>query len=162
MRLAVNLVRKDLKSEASEGYKGLIIRSSVYNEAVKCNSCVCEEKARRFPHRYIESVKSPDGHILWSNREIRETFRVHFHDRFARWSDLTLQESRSNLADFPRLQEAEAAACKGSMFLSVRKIFLYLTEIVTIKQKTYCAQCSLIKTGFTLAATKEIVQCTKS
>ena len=45
--------------------------------------------------------------------EIRDAFRVHFRDRFARCPDLLLQEFRSYLADFCRLQETEAASCKG-------------------------------------------------
>ena len=36
---------------------------------------------------------------------------MHFRDRFARLPDL-LQEFRRYLLDFPRLQEAEAAACE--------------------------------------------------
>ena len=51
--------------------------------------------------------------MLQSNREIRDTFRVHFHDRFARCSDLLLWEFRSYLAEFPRLGEAEAPSCEG-------------------------------------------------
>ena len=67
---------------------------------------------RRFPHRYIESVKSPGGDVLWSSHEIREAFREHFCDRFARLPDLPLQEFRRYLADLLRLQEAEVAACE--------------------------------------------------
>ena len=70
-------------------------------------------QVRRFPFRYIESVKSPDGHVIGSNREMRETFRVHRRDRFARCPDLLVQEFRRYLSDFPRLQEAEAANCEG-------------------------------------------------
>ena len=44
---------------------------------------------------------------------MRDAFRVHFRDRFARCSDLPLQEFRSYLADFPRFGEAEAASCEG-------------------------------------------------
>ena len=68
---------------------------------------------RRFPDRYITSVKTPDGRLLQSGREIRETFRAHFRDRFAHCSDLPLREFRCYLADFPRLGVAEAASCEG-------------------------------------------------
>ena len=64
---------------------------------------------RRFPGRYIDSVKSPDGRVLRSNRKIRDAFRAHFRDRVARCPDLPLQEFRSYLADFPCLGAAEAA-----------------------------------------------------
>ena len=66
----------------------------------------------RLPDRYIDSVKSPDGCVLRSNREIRDAFRAHFRDRFGRCPNLPLQEFHSYLADFPRLQEAEAAGCE--------------------------------------------------
>ena len=80
--LAVDLVR-NLEHEASKHYRGFIVRSrlkKVPNEAEEWNSYVCEGETRRFPHWYIESVKSLDGHMLWSNRE---TFRMHFCDSFA-------------------------------------------------------------------------------
>ena len=68
------------------------------------------EEVRRFLGRYIDSIKSPDGCVLWSNREIRDAFRVHFRGRFARCPGLPLQEFRRYVADFPLL---EAASCKG-------------------------------------------------
>ena len=71
-----------------------------------------EEEVRRFPDRYIDSVESPNGRVLRSTREIRDAFRVHFRDRFARCSDLPLQEFRSYLADFSRLEVAEASSCE--------------------------------------------------
>ena len=70
---------------------------------------------RRFPCRYIECVNAPDGRVLRSSREIREAFRTHFRDRFARCPDLQAQEFRDYLADFPRLGEAEAASCEGAI-----------------------------------------------
>ena len=85
----------------------------VSNEAVKCNAFVHEEELRRFPHRYIDFVKSPHGHALRSNGEMRDAFREHFRDRFARCLDLPVQEFGSYLADFPRLGEVEAASCEG-------------------------------------------------
>ena len=71
------------------------------------------EEVRRFPDRYIDSVKTPDGLLLRSSGEMRDTFRAHFRDRFARCTDLPLQEFRSYLADFPRLGATEAASCEG-------------------------------------------------
>ena len=44
---------------------------------------------------------------------MRDAFRVHSRDRFARCPDLPLQEFRSYLADFPRLVAAEAASYEG-------------------------------------------------
>ena len=44
---------------------------------------------------------------------MRDAFRAHFRDRFARCPDLPLWEFRSYLADFPRLGVAEAASCEG-------------------------------------------------
>ena len=69
------------------------------------------KKCKGFPH--IDSTKSPDGHVLQSNREIRDAFQAHFRDRFACCLDLLLQEFRSYLADFPHLGAAEAADCIG-------------------------------------------------
>ena len=68
---------------------------------------------RRFPGRYIDSIKSPDGRLLWSNREICDAFWTHFRDRFARCPDLPLQGFCSYLADFPRLGAAKAVSCEG-------------------------------------------------
>ena len=80
---------------------------------MRSNSTAREEDVRRFFDRYIDSVESPDGHVLRSNREIRDAFRAHFRDRFAHCPDLPLQEFRSFLADFPLLGAAEVASCGG-------------------------------------------------
>ena len=114
--LGVELARRDLERESSERYKGSVVRSRlkrVPNEAVKSNATAREEEVRRFPDRYTASVKTPDGRLLRSGREIRDAFRAHFRDRFARCTDLPLQEFRSYLADFPRLGVAEAASCES-------------------------------------------------
>ena len=62
--LGVELARRDLERESSERYKGAVVRSRlkrVLNEAVKSNATAREEEVRRFPDRYISSVKTPDG-----------------------------------------------------------------------------------------------------
>ena len=120
--LGVELARRDLERESSERYKGSVVRSRlkrVLNEAVKSNATAREEEVRRFPDRYIASVKTPDGRLLRSGREIRDAFRAHFQDRFARCTDLPLREFRSYLADFPRLGAAEAASCEGDALKQV-------------------------------------------
>ena len=79
--LGVELARRDLERESSEHYKGSVVRSRlkrVLNEAVKSNATAREEEVRRFPDRYIASVKTPDGRLLRSGREIRDAFRAHF------------------------------------------------------------------------------------
>ena len=114
--LAVDLARRDLESEASERYKCFVVRSwlkRVPNEDVKCNAFAREEEVRRFLHRYIEFVKSPDGDVLRLDRKMHGAFRAHFRDRFASCPDLPVQEFGSYLADFPHLGEAEAASCEG-------------------------------------------------
>ena len=114
--LNVELARGDLERESSERYKGYVVRSRlkrVLNEVVKTNATAREEEVRRFPDRYIVSVKAPDGRLLRSSREIRDAFRAHFRGRFARCTDLPIREFRSYLADFPRLGAAEAAGCEG-------------------------------------------------
>ena len=80
---------------------------------MKTNATAREEEVRRFPDRYIDSVKFPDGRVLRSNREIRDAFQADSRDRFTRCHDLQLQEFRSYLADFPRLGAAEAVGCEG-------------------------------------------------
>ena len=113
--LGVELARSDLERESSERYKGSVVWSRlkrVFKEAVKSNA-TAREKVRRFPDRYIASVKTLDGRLLRSSREIRAAFRAHFWDRFARCTDLPLREFCSYLADFPRLGAAEAASCEG-------------------------------------------------
>ena len=92
--LGVEIARRDLERESSERYKGSVVRSRlkrVLNEAVKSNATAREEEMRRFPDRYIASVKTPDGRLLRSSREIRDAFRAHFRDRFARCTDLPLR-----------------------------------------------------------------------
>ena len=110
--LGVELARRDLERESSERYKGFVVRSRlnrVLNEAVKSNATAREEEVRRFPDRYIASVKTADGLLLRSGCEMHDAFR----DRFARCPDLPIWEFRSYLADFPRLGVAEAASCEG-------------------------------------------------
>ena len=116
--VAIDLAKGDLEREASERYKGFVVRNRlkrVPNETVKCNAFMRQEELRRFPCRYIECVNAPDGRVLRSSREIREAFRTHFRDRFAHCPDLQAQEFRDYLADFPRLGEAEAASCEGAV-----------------------------------------------
>ena len=84
---------------------------------MKSNASAREEELRKFPDRYNDSVKSPDGCMLRTNRKIRDAFLVHFRDRFARCPDLLLQEFRSYLADFLRLGVAEATSCEGVITL---------------------------------------------
>ena len=77
------------------------------------SNAIAREEVRRFPDRYIDSVKTPDGLLLRSSGKMRDAFRAHFRNRFARCPDLPFQEFRSYLADFPRLGAAEAASCEG-------------------------------------------------
>ena len=114
--LAVDLARRDLERDVSERYKGFVVRNRlkrVSNEAVRCNAFMRKEELRRYIDRYIEFVKSPDGRVLRSNREMREAFGAHFRDRFVRCPDLPVQEFRNYLADFHRLREVEAASYEG-------------------------------------------------
>ena len=78
------------------------------NEAVKSNATAREEEVRRFPGRYIDFVKSPDGRVLRSNHEI--PFGRNF---VIALPAVLLQEFRSYLADSPRLGAVEAAGCEG-------------------------------------------------
>ena len=114
--VAIDLAKGDLEREASERYKGFVVRNRLKRvpyEAVKCNAFMRKEELTRFPHQYIECVNAPYGRVLKSSREIREAFRTHFRDRFGRCPDFQLQEFRNYLADCPRLGEAEAASCEG-------------------------------------------------
>ena len=93
--LTLELARRNLERKTTKRYKGFVVRSRlkrVLNEAVKSNATAHEEEARRFPDQYIDSVKSPGGRVLRWNREMRDAFRGHFRDRFARCPDLPLQE----------------------------------------------------------------------
>ena len=74
---------------------------------------MCEEKLRWFYWQYIECLKSSEGRVLQSNREMCEAFRANFRDKFSRCPDVPVQEFRNYLADFPRLGETEAAGCEG-------------------------------------------------
>ena len=110
--LAVDQASCYLEREVSERYKGFVVRSRlkrVPNEAVKCGTFVRKEEVRRFLHRHTEFVKSPDGHVLSSNRGMRGAFRMHFHDRFARCLDLPVQDFRSYLVDIPSFRRKRLA-----------------------------------------------------
>ena len=77
--LSVELARRDLERKTSERYKGYVVRSRlkrVPNIDVKSNATACEEEVRRFPDRYIDSVKSPDGLQQRSNRTFERTFLI--------------------------------------------------------------------------------------
>ena len=106
---------RDLDCESNECYNGSVFRSRLksVNEAVKSNATAREEKRQRFPGRYIDSVKSPDGCVLRSNHGIRDAFRAYFRDHFARCPDLPLEEFRSYITDFSRLGATEAAGCES-------------------------------------------------
>ena len=70
---------------ACGGYKGFVVQSRlsrVPKETVKRNAFAREKEFWRFPCQYIESIKYPDEHMLWSNHDIREAFRAHFWDHF--------------------------------------------------------------------------------
>ena len=65
--ITVELARRDLEGESSERYKGFVVRSRlkrVPKKTVKTNAITREEEVRRFPDRYIDSVKTPDGRVL--------------------------------------------------------------------------------------------------
>ena len=65
--LTIELARGDLEHKTTMRYQGFVVRSRlkrVLNEAVKMNATAHEEEVRRFPDRYIDSVKTPDGRVL--------------------------------------------------------------------------------------------------
>ena len=93
LSLTVDLARRDLQREASERYKGWVVRSRLKSSQRRCEM-----------QRHIESVKSPDGHVLGSNRQKRNSLREHFRDNFARCPDLPVQEFPGYLDDFGRLK----------------------------------------------------------
>ena len=109
--LAVDLAMRDLEREATERYKGFVVRSRfkrVHYEADKCSTSARKEEVQRFLHPHIEFVKSRNGHVLRSNRKMRRAFWARFCDRFARCPDVPVQDFRSYLADFILLRELEA------------------------------------------------------
>ena len=66
-----------------------------------------------FPDQYTDAIKFTDGRVLRSNCKIRDAFRAHFCDRFARCPGFPLQEFCSHLADSPHFGATEAASCEG-------------------------------------------------
>ena len=111
--LTIDIARRDI-----ERYKGFVVITRlkrVPNEAVKCNAFTREEEVRWFPHRYIEFIKSPYRHALWSNREMRGAFRVHLRDRFARCPDLSFQEFRSYLVTSSTLGKRKRLAVRARL-----------------------------------------------
>ena len=80
---------------------------------MKSNATAREEEVRRFPDRYIDSVKYPDGRVQRSSRAMRDAFRALFRDRFDSCPDLPLRGFCSYLADFPRIGAFKAATCEG-------------------------------------------------
>ena len=59
-------------------------------------------------------TKSSDGCVLRFSREMHETFQVYFRDRFARLSDLLVQEFRCSLADFTVFQKRKQLAARAA------------------------------------------------
>ena len=116
--LTIEIARSDLQQAVSARYEGQVVRARldrVSNEAVKLDASMRKEEMRRWPNRYIRSVKTPDGQILQSTRDICDGFRQHLQKRFTKKPSLCEQEFRSYLADFPRLGSVEAASCEGEI-----------------------------------------------
>ena len=114
--LAIDQARWYLEYKASEHHKGFVVKSRlkrVLNKAMKCNVFMCEEEVQRFPHWYIEIVKTLDRHVLQSNHEMHRAFQAHLHDFFVCFLDLLVQELHSYLANLTYLGQAEVASCKG-------------------------------------------------
>ena len=145
--LAVDLAMHALEREASERYKGFVVRNRlkrVSNEAVRCNAFMHKEELRRFPYRYIEFLKSRDGCVLRSNCEMREAFWVHFRDRFARYRELLVQEFCSYLVDFPCLGTAETPSCQDMVTECVYMPFHFirvLSRSFFIERMMYFGDC---------------------
>ena len=116
--LSAALARADLVQAANDRYNGQVVRSRldrVSNEAVKLGASMRAEEFRRQKDDYITEIKNPDGRTLRSTRDIVENFRTHLQSRFTRLTDLPVEQFDSYLADFPRLEEAEATCCEGTI-----------------------------------------------
>ena len=105
-----------MERENSERYKKFVVRSRlkrILNEAVKSNATAREEEVRRFPGRYIDSVKFPDGGMLRLYREIRDTFWRTFVVALPAVLISLFKSFAAILPTSPRLGAAEAARCEG-------------------------------------------------
>ena len=114
--LDVAQARNELRRLNSERYEGQVVRARlnrVSNEAVNVDAAMRQEEIRRFPERNIKEIKTSDGDTRRTTNEICDAFRAHLAARFARVEDLPVEDFHSYLADFPRLDTAEAASCEG-------------------------------------------------
>ena len=115
--LAIDVARRDLEHEASEHYKGFVVRNRlkrVSNEAVRCNAFMRKKELRRYTDWYIEFVKSPDRpHAVVELQNAWGFFgrisEIGLPAALTSWS----REFCNYLADFPHLWAVESACCEG-------------------------------------------------
>ena len=91
--LQSNFARQSREREASKRYQRFRVSSCVSKETVKTDTHLPKEELRRYPGRFIESINFPDGHRIRLDWKIGEAFLTHFRDHFARFSNLSVQES---------------------------------------------------------------------
>ena len=114
--LDVGLARSDLQRLNSERYEGQVVRARlnrVSNEAVNVDAEMRQEEIRRFPERNIKEIKTPDGDTRRTTNGICNAFREHLAARFTRIEALPVEDFQVYLADFPRLEAADAARLEG-------------------------------------------------
>ena len=110
--VAIDLAKGDLEREASERYKGFVVRNKLKRvpyEAVKCNAFICVRKSWESSLVGTSNALTPLRSACWDRavrfvRLSRHTFEIAL---------LAVQEFRNYLVDFPRLGEAEAASYEG-------------------------------------------------
>ena len=114
--LETNRAKAELATTHNKRYQAQVVRARLKRMSCEAANMAQElraEEMRAASKRYIASVTSPDGQRLTTNGDICKQFRDYYQDLFTREPGLSSARFDAYLADFPRLEETEAAGCEG-------------------------------------------------
>ena len=114
--LDTNIAKVELASTHKKRYQAQVVRSRLKRMSCEASNMAQElraEEMRAASQRHIASVTSPDDQRLTTNGDICRQFRDYYQDLFTRSPGLSSAQFDAYLADFPRLEETEAAGCEG-------------------------------------------------
>jgi len=114
--IATNIARAELALSNNKKYQAQVVRARLKRMSCEAANMARElraEELRAANHRQIASVTSPDGHRRITNKDICKEFCDYYQKLFTREPGLSSAQFDTYLADFPRLEDTEAAGCEG-------------------------------------------------